>query len=236
MQSTLKITLLLSVLISFNSCHFICTEGKGPLKTEKRNLDEFKEIGLSLQADVSVIKGDDYSVNIEAEENLLEHIETKIRGSKLVISSDPCIDPKERIKITVSLSEVEELEVNGSGNITVPDTFQVSDIKIEINGSGDINAKLVAAKIESDINGSGNIILKGSANMHQVDIMGSGNVKASELPCNTSEIDVNGSGDVHVYTIQSLDVKINGSGSVHYKGKPSVSTRINGSGKVVDEN
>lgn len=229
--------LLLVILITGSTgCSLVCTEGKGPLKTEKRNPGEFTEISLDISADVIVLKGDDFSVNIEAEENLLEKIDLRIRGNKLNIGSNPCMDPNERIKITVSLPELEELEVNGSGNITVPDTFQVKDIKLEIKGSGDINAKLVAAKIKSTIMGSGNIILQGSANEHKTDIMGSGNVKAGELPSNTTEIEVNGSGDVHVYVIQNLDVQINGSGSVHYKGKPSVSTHINGSGKVVDEN
>lgn len=236
MRHFIKLILLCPVLLSINSCHIVCIEGKGDLKTEKRTPGEFTEISLDIAADVNVTRGNDFSVNIEAEENLLEEIETNVRSSKLTIESDRCLDAGKRIKITVSLPELEELEINGSGNITVPDTFQVKDIKLEIKGSGDINAKLVAAKIKSAIMGSGNIILKGSANTHETDIMGSGNVKAGELPCNSSEIDVNGSGDVHVYVIQKLDVQINGSGSVHYKGKPSVSTHINGSGKVVDEN
>ncbi|MFI5217873.1 MAG: head GIN domain-containing protein [Bacteroidia bacterium] len=236
MRTPLKFILLSPVLFSMNSCHIICTEGKGPMKSEQRNPGEFSEISLDIPADLKVIKGDDFSVNIEAEENLLEKIKTKIRSHALNIDSERCLDPGQRIKITVALPELEELEVNGSGNITMPDTFQVKDIKLEIKGSGDINAKLVAAKIKSSIMGSGNIILQGSANEHETSIMGSGDVKAGQLPCNSSEIDVNGSGDVHVYVIQNLDVQINGSGSVHYKGKPSVSTHINGSGKVVDEN
>src|ERR1044072_3627005 len=104
----------------------------------------------------------------------------------------------------------------------IPDTFVVDKIKLEINGSGDITASLVAAKVESEIHGSGNIILSGSANINNVDILGSGNFRAENLPCNDATIDVKGSGDVYVYTIKNLEVDINGSGTVHYKGKPSV--------------
>lgn len=225
-----------SFLLCINGCSIICEEGQGTFETEQRTPGEFKEISLDIPADVTVVRGDAHLVTLEAEENLLGNIELSLKGKILSIGADPCINPTKKVRIRITLPELDQLEVNGSGNIIVPDTFQVKNIKLQINGSGDINAKLIAAKIESEINGSGNVELGGSANTHEIDIRGSGNVKASALPSNSTDISVNGSGDVFAYTIQDLDVHINGSGSVHYRGKPSVSTKINGSGKVVDEN
>ena len=231
-----KFTAVLFASVLFTNCNVICTEGTGPVQTDKREPGAFKEIALGISADITVLKGETSSLIIEAQSNLIEKIKTKIRGDKLIISDEGCISSKERIKITAYLPELEGLQVNGSGNIMVPDTFQVKDIGLEINGSGDITGKFIAAKIESDIRGSGNIILSGSANKHTMEILGSGDIKARDLPCNSSDVHVAGSGDVFVYTIQNLDVKINGSGTVHYKGKPSVYSSVNGSGKVVDEN
>ncbi|MEO5569697.1 MAG: head GIN domain-containing protein [Bacteroidia bacterium] len=236
MHIYLKFTFVLAVGILFNSCSVICTDGTGPVQTSKRQPGSFKEITLELSADVTVIKSDSMALIIQAQENLIDKIRTKTRGGNLIISDEGCINSNERIKITAYLPELESLEVNGSGNITVPDTFQVKDLKLEINGSGDIKGKFIAAKIESEIRGSGNVVLSGSANKHSMEILGSGDIKAGDLPCNAADIEVAGSGDVFVYTIQNLDVKINGSGTVHYKGKPSVNSSVNGSGKVVDEN
>jgi|SRR6185436_2983532 len=232
----LKFFAVLFVAVLVNSCNVICTEGTGPVQTDKREPGSFKEIALDITADVTVMKGETPALIINAQSNLVEKIKTKIRGGKLTISDEGCISSKERIKITAYLPELEGLEVNGSGNFMIPDTFQVKDISLEINGSGDINGKFIAAKIESDIRGSGNIILAGSANKHTMEILGSGDIKARDLPSNSSEVTVSGSGDVFVYAIQNLDVKINGSGTVHYKGKPSVNSSVNGSGKVVDDN
>jgi hypothetical protein len=236
MNNIFKLGLLSGLLVTFNSCRFGCTEGSGPVQTEKRNLSEFKSISLELAADVTVLKGEEPALIIYAQENLMEKIRTKVRGDELTITDDGCIKSDERIKITAYLSELEELEVNGSGNIKVPDTLQTGNLKLLISGSGDISGKFIAANLESEIRGSGNIILSGSANKHEMEILGSGDIKAQDLPCNSSEIKVNGSGDVFVYTIKTLDIKINGSGTVHYKGKPSVNSNVNGSGKVVDEN
>ncbi len=236
MNNIFKVALLFCLCFTFNSCRFGCTEGTGPVQTEKRDLTEFKSISLEMAADVTVLKGESPAIIIYAQQNLMEKIRTKVRGDELTITDEGCIKSDERIKITAYLSDLEKLEVNGSGNINVPDTLQTSNLKLLISGSGDLSGKFVTANLESEIRGSGNIILTGSANKHEMEILGSGDIKAQALPSNSSEIKVNGSGDVFVYTIQNLDIKINGSGTVHYKGKPSVNSRVNGSGKVVDEN
>lgn len=231
-----RLFIVLIFLFSLASCHWVCTEGKGPLESDKRSIDGAKSIALNLDAEVTVIKGERPVINIQAHENLIPKITTDVSGGQLEISSDGCLSSDERIRILVTLPELEGLTVNGSGDFYVSDTFAVKDVELEIRGSGNINAKFVAAQIESSIKGSGSILLAGSANKQDIGIYGSGSVNAQSMPCNEATIKVNGSGDTWVYAIQNLDIKVNGSGTAHYKGKPSVRTQINGSGKVVDDN
>lgn len=229
------LVLLLLAIPLLQGC-FICTDGKGPVQQDTRTPGTFSSIELDLNADLTVRRGSDYSVKIEAEENLLKLITTGTSGDELKIDSRRCLNAHQRIRIAVTIPALESVELNGSGKILIPDTFQVKNLRLEVNGSGTVDARLIAAAVDCRINGSGNASFEGSANKLSVRINGSGNVHAYKMPCNDSEIRVNGSGDVKSYAIQNLDVHVNGSGSVFYKGKPSVNSRINGSGKVVDEN
>lgn len=223
------------ILFLLNGC-FFCEEGSGPFQTEQRKHNEFKSIDISLNADVTIRSGKNYSVSVSAEENLLERIRSRVRGKKLVIESKGCLKPNRDIQVEIVVPELEEIELSGSGNVFVPDTMHFKNLLLKVNGSGDMDVKLTAASLTSSINGSGNILLQGSANRHDIKINGSGDVDAREMPCNQSTVKVNGSGNVKAYVINQMDVHVNGSGSVYYKGKPKLSTRINGSGKVVDEN
>ncbi|MBK5286144.1 MAG: DUF2807 domain-containing protein [Bacteroidia bacterium] len=224
------------VLFISGSCRVFCTEGNGLVQTEKRELTNCNSFVLDLPANVRVLKGSATSVVIEAQENLLTKIKTHVSGNALKINSDGCISSDEKILLTVYLPELEGIAINGSGNISIPDTFIVQHLKLEINGSGDINGKFVAAKVKAEINGSGSITLSGSADKQDVEILGSGNIQTQSLICNSADIAVKGSGDVYVYAIKNLDVEVAGSGTVHYKGKPQVNSKVTGSGKVVDEN
>lgn len=226
---------LLALAFSLSNCNW-CTKGSGPLKTETREADNITKIEVSLDAQVTVRKGKQASINITAQENLLEKIETNIHGGKLEIESSHCISPSEPIQIEIVVTDLTLLSLSGSGNITLPDTIMTDEIKIELAGSGNIDCKLIASKITNEIAGSGNILLAGSANEVSIEIAGSGEVKANDLPCNSLDADISGSGNAYVYVIQSLKAQVNGSGEIHYKGKPSVRSEVNGSGKVSDDN
>ena len=234
-----KIFFAISILLLLpfvQGCRVACKEGHGPVHARQHDVSGFTGIRLNIAAEAVVTPGNSFRVQVEAEDNLLDEITTEVHGRVLRIGSRKCLKSNIKIRILVTLPELNELEINGTGDIVLPDTFQVDKIALEINGSGNINGRLIAAKIQSTIHGSGDIRLSGSANEHDIRIMGSGDVFAADLPCNASEIKVNGSGDVYVYAINELDAHINGTGNVHYKGKPSVSVKINGTGKVVDEN
>jgi hypothetical protein len=217
-------------------CHIACKDGHGPVRSEVREVRDFDGVHLNLTAEVTVRQGHDYAVEVEAEDNLQDEIRTIVRGHTLHISSDQCLKPNIKIKVRVSMPEIGELEINGSGDIRVPDTAKVQRLDLVINGTGNIECRLIASRLESTIRGSGDIRLAGSANEQEIRVLGSGDVNAMQLPCNSAEVRVSGSGDVHVYVIKDLDIRVTGSGDVFYKGKPALKTRVNGSGKVVDKN
>ncbi len=236
MKNLACILLFASLTQLWNGCSIACKSGHGPVRGEAREVGDFDALHLNIPAQVTVTQGERFLVEVEAEDNLLDEIRTKVKGRTLRISSEGCLKPNIRIKVHVSLPELTELEINGTGDILVPDTFRVEDVDLAINGTGNIECRLIAARVEAVIRGSGDVRLTGSANEQELKIMGSGDIDAMQMPCNTAEIRVSGSGDVYVYVIRDLDIRISGSGDAYYKGKPKVSTKINGSGKVVDRN
>jgi hypothetical protein len=227
---------LFAAACTLPGCHVGCLDGHGPVHVRTFDAGDFTGIHLNLDAEVTVTRGPAHSVEVEAEDNLLNVIEAGVKGRSLRLESERCLDPSIGIKVRVTLPSLEELAINGSGDIVVPDTFQVEKLKLTINGSGNLRARLIAADLRAAIHGSGDVELAGSANRFEVKIAGSGDVQATDMPCNSVEVNVLGSGSVYVYAIQDLEIKVNGSGDVHYKGKPALTARVNGSGKVVDAN
>lgn len=227
--SLLLFSTLLLILLS--SCE--CYEGHGRMTTESRDLDHFKGVDLSIPASVIIKKGTEYSFEISAEENLHKIIKTRVKGRTLHISSTEHCLRSSGIDVVITMPELRDLRIGGSGDIYLEDHFECDLLELKINGSGDIEGAVTAELVECGINGSGDIDIAGTTEELKVNIKGSGDVDAIKLKSEDVFVRVYGSGDCRVYATSYLEVKISGSGNVRYKGKPDVDMSSNGSGDII---
>ncbi len=231
LKFTYIFTLLLASGILLNSCSL---ESVGPDTTETITLDTFQGIKLAIAADVRIIKGETQSVVVTGPANVIEDISREVNSGIWTIELDKKFKTYNNLNITITTNHIEEIDISGSGDVTVEGTFLLSSLTI--SGSGDISANTDASRLESRISGSGGITVGGSVDEFINKISGSGNVKGFELEAKQANIDISGSGNVEIYAINSLDVKISGSGDMYYKGTPSITQNISGSGNLVNSN
>lgn len=209
--------------------------GNGNETTESRNVGSFKEIQLMGSMNVEIKKGDEHAVEVNAEENLLPYIETRIDGNKLIVKfrDDVNVDADKDILVKVTTPVLTEASVMGSGDISGNGKF-ISDNKIEINvlGSGNVNLELDAPSVEAKVTGSGDIAIRGNTKDAEYSTMGSGNIKAEDLKAENAEAKTMGSGNIKAFASVKLKATITGSGDISYKGGAAVTSNIHGSGSV----
>lgn len=255
---TLYVTLLAGLFLA-TGCDapsiLPCENGDGTRITESRANVDFDHIVLDIPGDVYITHGQDFKVEITAQQNIADEIETEVLGSTLHISNARCIRSYKTIRVDITMPEILGLEVDGSGDIYVLDQFNSSTLDlyvkgsgsidmlsdaqkvyIEVDGAGDISLDTQAEEIETRIKGSGDVLLSGSVDMHDIDMDGSGNLESFELASGDCDIRINGSGDADVQVSTSLKVKIRGSGDVRYKGTPTIDADITGSGQLESVN
>ena len=224
-------TLLLSI-VSLTGCTQTVT-GEGEYITQNREVQAFSEIALSVPAKVTLRQGASFKVELRAQANVLEILETKVSGKELAITSKKNMNNGKAILITITLPKLEGFEINGSGEVTSPDVFESTKVELEINGSGSFAGNFVSDLIQADITGSGAVRLKGSAGELKHETNGSGTLEAADLRSKSVKLEINGSGNCKVWAEEALESEINGSGSVLYKGSPvKLNQEINGSGTV----
>jgi len=230
---------LFAFQILFSSCRigWPCVEGEGEVVEEKIQLDAFSEVELSGSSILYLTQGDVQSVSIKAPKNIIELLNREVKNGEWNAKFSKCIKTKETVVIYVTIPNIKEVEVAGSGTIIGKELIKAEELKIEIAGSGEIKLDVNAKTIDSEINGSGDVKLSGECSSHQIEINGSGDVSTYDLNCDDVEVEINGSGDVMVTANQSIDVEINGSGDVSYKGNPEkVNSNIHGSGDLNRKN
>lgn len=213
-------------------------DGKGPRVEKDLQLDDFNGIRLTLSADVYLTPGRSQSVRVSAQQNIIDLLETEVENGIWKIDTEENIDDHSKIKIYITVPEMDYVKLSGSGNIYTEGLFENSGkaVEVGVSGSGDLQFRTNARSLSAAISGSGDIELKGSTDDISIRVSGSGDIDAIDLTARNCEVRISGSGNAKVHATQDLNVRVSGSGDVYYRGRPNVQSRISGSGDLESVN
>lgn len=234
MKKLLILLLLVPLILPLSSCKKV--KGKGDVVTETRNITGFTGISLAVESQLRFIPDTIFRVELTAQENVLEVIESYVDGGVLVIKLEhnTVLGKHDEIQILVHAPGVNLLDISGSGNITQTGNWISQSIRTSISGSGN----LVMGYIEADefsiyISGSGSASAAGgAAGTVTLNISGSGGMDVLGVTADTVYANISGSGSMQLTAGKLLDATISGSGNILYDGNPVVTTHISGSGTV----
>ena len=213
---------------------FLVTIQANSQTTRKLDLDKFSKVSLNINADVYIESGSTQKVVVEGSERLINLLETEVNDGKWSIeySERNVKTNNEKLKITITVVNLEAVKVNSSGDIHGSGTFSTSEFYVGINGSGDVHLDLDVKELDLSVNGSGDMHISGKAGEVDLSVNGSGDIKASDLKCNEADANINGSGNISIHVINQLEAHVNGSGDIRYSGDPDIKVRSYGSGDV----
>jgi Putative auto-transporter adhesin, head GIN domain len=217
---------------------FSCSNitGSGNIVTEKRSVKEFNSISSSGSVDVELIQGDKAEVEVEADDNVIEFVVTKVEGGILKIRTRDVNLFNVHIKVYVTAPLVNSIKASASSTIEVKGTLKSSDrIALTANSSADIIANVDAPEIVTDANSSGTVSISGRTKNHKAEASSSGDVKAYDLFSENTEAHASSSGSVKVHASINLDAKASSSGDIKYRGSPVVKSSTNSSGSIEKE-
>lgn len=208
---------------------------------QSREVGSFTEIGLSIPATLHLRQGEDAAVEVEAEQKVLDHLETTVVDGRLKIQDADDSNFFEQVfgrsdwgevDVYVTAATLETISIAGSGAVLGETPIEGESLALENAGSGEIDLEVSTETLRTSIAGSGTIRLRGTADHVDGQIAGSGTIRAMELTTATAEIEVAGSGDTQLHVTDRLSVQIMGSGDVEYRGTPELETQTLGSGDV----
>lgn len=174
--------------------------GSGTAKTENRNLSGFKKIRAAGALNVDVTFKSDYSVTVEADDNLLEYITTEVSGDELVIASKDRINPKTKINIRITLPELTSLDISGASSGSV--------------------AGLKGDKFDLEISGASKLKVDGEVRELKAKASGACSIDAENLKAENADVDASGASGIIVNASGDLKAEASGASHVIYIGDP----------------
>lgn len=176
-------------------------KGSGQTASEARNISEFKGIDVSGIFQVEVTAQKDYAVEVEADDNLLPHITTKVRNGVLHIETDGRISTDNPLRVRISAPNIDNIDTSG---VAVVNLSNIKNETISVDSSG-------ASKVK----------ITGETAKLVVDVSGATKIDAEELTAENANIEANGASSVLVNVTGKLWTDTSGASKVVYSGTPS---------------
>ena len=177
-------------------------KGNGNLASEMRKLSNFKSIEITISYDKILVNcGQEPSLHISGDENILPLITTRISKGILKIESDSTFETKADSEIIINVKSLKEFTFDGVGETVIQN----------------VNSE----KFTCNINGVGSCDLKGKVKSFNISVNGVGSVNARQLIADDVVANLNGVGSVKLYAKNSLNASVNGIGGLTYFGNPT---------------
>ena len=209
-------------------------DGSGTIVVESRDVSGFDQVTLAGEGTIILVEGEDESVTIETDDNLLAHIETRVSGGTLTIATERGvdIDPSAYVIYRVAAPEINGLTLTGAGSIEL-DEVEADTFSIVLSGAGGIEIdRLVADNLEVRISGVGSVDVAGTVTSQDVVLSGTGDYSGRDLESVTATVVTSGVGSATVWVTADLDATVSGVGSIDYYGSPQVTRSVTGLGDV----
>lgn len=188
-------------------------KGSGTLTSEFRDVKDFNKIRTTGSADLYIIVGENQSIKVTYDDNIIEYIQTVVKGKTLQIDCDVSYSTRKDCRIDITIPELKGIILSGSG-----------DVHVE-NLNGDF--------FEYTLKGSGDMDAQGEIDELELNLYGSGDIDTRELKAQNAAAVIKGSGNIDVYAENILDCAIYGSGDIKFYGDPKDITRhVAGSGSI----
>ncbi len=223
----------------FTSCQFDINfgegvKGNGNVESETRTVSaDFTEIKATEGLDVYVTQESEFSIRVEADENVIDLIRTDIKDNMLHIHAEENIGRCKSKKIYVSLPTVTKLHTTSGADLFGQNTIKADDIELKSTSGSDIKVSVNANQVDCDTSSGADIRVSGTANALYADASSGSDIKAGDLEVKKCVASASSGADITVNTSESLTAEASSGADIKYKGNPeNVSKNKSASGSV----
>jgi len=203
------------------------------VRTETREVSDFDRVTLAGFGQLVITQGDQESLAIEASQDMLGRIETKVEDGRLVIGFKRTwmdwIDDiltvglsGKPVRYNLAVKRLSNLLIMGAARVQITG-LKTEQLAVDLRGTGEIRiASLDAERLDVRLPGAGAVRAAGRATEQTIAINGAATYEAGELKSQRVKATLHGVGSATVWAVEELDATIHGVGEVSYYGSPTV--------------
>jgi hypothetical protein len=240
MKTAIKVFSLL-LIIGLTSCKSDINFGKGidgsgNVITEKRNISQkFTKISTSSGVNVILEQGSPTMVEVETDDNLIEHVVTEVENGTLVVKIQGNISMMTSINVRIKTETISSLESTSGSSIKSKNTINGSSIALKSSSGSEIKVDLEYESVSCESSSGSEIKASGKTLRLETKSSSGSEIDARNLAANEVYAQSTSGSSTIVNPIVKLDGKASSGSSIDYIKEPKKVTKEETSGGRVDK-
>jgi len=204
--------------------------GNGNVVTEEREVNQdFDQVRGSRGLDVYLTEGDENKIVVEADENLLDLIETEISNGKLTITSSKNIGRAKSKKVHVTYVKLTKIQASSGADIIGNSVIKSETLVLDSSSGADIEVEVFTKELYAETSSGADIEVSGKATSLNARASSGSDLDAKKLEVINCKAKASSGADITVNVQGNLDAKASSGGDVKYYGNPVSVTKKDGS-------
>jgi hypothetical protein len=212
--------------------------GSGELVTEEKDFTDFTIVEVGWGFEVEISGSDSYSMNITADDNLLDYIEVSSLGNKLTIGLKWGYSYQNvNLRAKITMADLYELEFSGGTHGTIEGFSTSHEFILELSGGSSlIGDFMTSGDARFTLSGGSRLIeLVGAANNVRISSSGGSQLELSNFPVHNASVNLNGGSLANINLDGRLDADLSGGSHILYVGDPIMGIINMSGGSTVSE-
>lgn len=202
--------------------------------SREKTVASFTNITVSGGFEVEIRKGTTQKVTVEADDNIIDDIETLVAGGQLKIKLRNEYNLHEaHMKILIIAPSIKSINSAASADVEAFDVLMSDEtMQFKASSGSSIKATIDAPAAEADASSGAEIDLGGRTRNFNAKASSGASVHADKLLSENTTAQTSSGATLDVHASVSLDAKASSGGSVNYRGAASVIKKESSGGNI----
>jgi len=217
---------LIAVLASFllSGCALFSIRGSGNSVETRYVLDDFTSVSAGYTCDLTVMKGDEFSISVKCDDNIVPYLDTYINGNILNISLQAGYSYSNiEFEATVVMPELKYLTISGASSGSISGFENTGDFTVVVSGASEADINFITSEdINCEVSGASDLDISSINANGDITLSCSGASKADlrNVYANNANVSISGASTGYIDSNGSLNGSISGASTLYYTGNP----------------
>jgi len=199
--------------------------GSGDLVTEEKDFSDFTIVEVGSGFEVEITQSSSYSINVTADDNVLDHIEVSKSGVTLRIRLKLGYRYQSvTLRAEITMPELYELQFSGGAHGTIAGFTSSHEFVLELSGGSHLSGDFTTSgNVQFLLSGGSRLIgLDGAANDLHISASGKSGLGLSDFPVHDATVNLSGGSSATINLDGNLDADLSEGSSLGYIGDPTM--------------